>query len=89
MSVSGKEIEEWLHERAHQIWEEEGRPEGREREHWKRALREAAIHFRVEPQGTERWKERDRGSSAGHGADFASRDKEGVASQKRQFGRSA
>lgn len=26
--------------RAHQIWEEEGRPEGKDAEHWERALRE-------------------------------------------------
>ncbi len=27
-------LEERIRERAHRIWEEEGRPEGREREHW-------------------------------------------------------
>lgn len=27
-------------ERAHELWEQEGRPEGREREHWERAARE-------------------------------------------------
>lgn len=27
-------------ERAHQLWEQEGRPEGREHEHWDRAARE-------------------------------------------------
>ena len=30
--------------RAHAIWEEEGRPEGRDREHWQRA--EAKIRNR-------------------------------------------
>jgi hypothetical protein len=44
---TGKEIEEWLRERAYQIWEEAGRPEGRESEHWQRALHDAAIHFGV------------------------------------------
>lgn len=29
-----------IKERAHQIWESEGRPEGREHEHWQRARRE-------------------------------------------------
>jgi hypothetical protein len=32
--------EEQIRERAHQIWEEEGRPQGREQEHWERAARE-------------------------------------------------
>lgn len=27
-------------ERAHELWEQEGRPEEREREHWERAARE-------------------------------------------------
>lgn len=29
-----------IRRRAHEIWEREGRPEGREREHWDRACRE-------------------------------------------------
>lgn len=32
--------EQRIRERAHRIWEEEGRPEGREDEHWRRAERE-------------------------------------------------
>ncbi len=47
MRPTGKEIEEWLRERAYEIWEADGRPEGRETEHWQRALRDAAIHFGV------------------------------------------
>ncbi|MEW5728926.1 MAG: DUF2934 domain-containing protein [Pseudomonadota bacterium] len=31
---------ERIRHRAHQIWEEEGRPEGRDQEHWRRAARE-------------------------------------------------
>jgi hypothetical protein len=31
------DTEQRIRERAHQIWEEEGRPEGRERDHWERA----------------------------------------------------
>jgi hypothetical protein len=29
-----------IRERAHKIWEAEGRPHGRDREHWERAARE-------------------------------------------------
>jgi hypothetical protein len=32
--------EEAVRARAHRIWEEEGRPEGCERLHWERAVRE-------------------------------------------------
>jgi hypothetical protein len=32
--------EEEIRRRAHQIWEEEGRPDGKEGEHWERAARE-------------------------------------------------
>ena len=32
--------EQRIRERAHQIWEKEGQPEGRERDHWERAERE-------------------------------------------------
>ena len=32
--------EEKIRERAHQIWEQEGRPDGLEQEHWERASRE-------------------------------------------------
>ena len=31
-----------VRERAHQIWQNEGRPEGREQEHWNRAEQELA-----------------------------------------------
>jgi hypothetical protein len=34
------ENENRIRERAHHIWEEEGRPEGKHREHWERACRE-------------------------------------------------
>jgi hypothetical protein len=33
-------IEERVRQRAYRIWEEEGRPEGREHEHWQRAVRD-------------------------------------------------
>jgi hypothetical protein len=32
--------EQRIRERAHSLWEQEGRPEGRDREHWERAMRE-------------------------------------------------
>ncbi len=32
--------EERIRARAHQIWEEEGRPEGRHHEHWRQACEE-------------------------------------------------
>ncbi|HEX2889564.1 DUF2934 domain-containing protein [Vineibacter terrae] len=32
--------EEKIRERAHQIWEQEGRPAGQEAQHWERASRE-------------------------------------------------
>jgi hypothetical protein len=32
--------EDRIRRRAHQIWEEEGHPDGQEAEHWKRAVRE-------------------------------------------------
>lgn len=35
--------EELIRERAHNIWVEEGKPEGREKEHWERAAREIDI----------------------------------------------
>lgn len=36
--------EQRIRERAHAIWEAEGRPEGRDREHWQRACRELGIN---------------------------------------------
>jgi hypothetical protein len=38
-----KELEARIRARAHQIWEEEGRPEGQERAHWERARKLVAI----------------------------------------------
>lgn len=36
--------EQWICQRAYQIWEEEGRPEGRALDHWLRAKDEIAGH---------------------------------------------
>ena len=35
--------EERIRQRAHEIWEREGRPEGREQQHWYQALEEIAV----------------------------------------------
>jgi hypothetical protein len=32
-----------IRERAHALWEQEGRPQGREEEHWHRAMLELAV----------------------------------------------
>ena len=34
------QVETWIRERAYSIWEMEGRPEGRERQHWEQATRD-------------------------------------------------
>lgn len=34
------QVESWIRDRAYSIWEREGRPEGRERQHWEQAARE-------------------------------------------------
>lgn len=36
---TGTEREERIRQEAYRIWEQEGRPKGREREHWKEAVR--------------------------------------------------
>jgi hypothetical protein len=36
--------EQWLQHRAYAIWESEGRPNGREHEHWEQAERELAAN---------------------------------------------
>jgi hypothetical protein len=38
--ASGRDDE--IRKRAHEIWENEGRPDGREKDHWERAEREMA-----------------------------------------------
>ncbi|GLK78325.1 DUF2934 domain-containing protein [Methylopila turkensis] len=39
-----------VRERAYQIWIEEGRPEGREHEHWERARQELGVDPTSAPQ---------------------------------------
>jgi hypothetical protein len=35
--VDDKELQDRIHAKAYQLWEEEGRPEGREMDHWDKA----------------------------------------------------
>lgn len=44
----GKITDEQTRERAHRIWESEGRPEGRAHEHWRQAERELSMEMKVE-----------------------------------------
>lgn len=39
--------EDHIRERAHRIWEKEGRPDGRAAQHWERALRELEAEMRA------------------------------------------
>jgi len=41
--VTEQSTEDRIRARAHQIWEEEGRPEGRSDEHWERAKIEVGL----------------------------------------------
>ena len=41
-SDDGKSTEWRVRERAHQLWEHEGRPEGRHEDHWAQAEREVS-----------------------------------------------
>ena len=45
--------DERIRKRAHEIWEEEGRPEGREYSHWLRARAEIDAEDRETPERTE------------------------------------
>ena len=47
-------LEDRVRQRAYQIWEEEGRPEGREAEHWRRAEVEVeeSRNRTLSPRGT-------------------------------------
>lgn len=44
-----------IRDRAHQLWEAEGRPEGRSEEHWERARQEVELAdgAKKEPHGAE------------------------------------
>jgi hypothetical protein len=42
-----EDVEERVRQRAYQIWEREGRPEGREQDHWDLARQEIAIEDNI------------------------------------------
>jgi len=42
------ELDARIRERAYSIWEENGRPEGEERQHWEQAMREVLASGRGE-----------------------------------------
>ena len=42
--ISSNNEQASVRDRAYLIWEREGRPEGRARDHWHRAIREASRH---------------------------------------------
>jgi hypothetical protein len=62
------ELEHLIQKRAHEIWEQEGRPDGRHEEHWRQAAEEVT-------REVERMKADYQSSAAGGGA-------EGLAAQK-------
>lgn len=45
----GLSLEERIRQRAYEIWEQEGRPDGRDREHWLRAEAEITAEKRPGP----------------------------------------
>jgi hypothetical protein len=58
--------EDRIRKRAYRIWEDEGCPDGRDRDHWDRAARDVG----GEATGTERTRDRDpirRGAVCCHG----------------------
>jgi len=40
--VQDDERQEWINKRAYSLWEAEGRPHGKDQEHWEQAARERA-----------------------------------------------
>jgi hypothetical protein len=76
MGMQGQDHEEQIKARAYQIWEEEGRPEGRDREHWDQATREIMGDAGTgqSPPSTGR----DFGDSAGYGEGGSTRDRHEV-----------
>lgn len=43
-------LEQRIRERAHALWEKEGRPQGRDQDHWRQARREMEEGAPSEPQ---------------------------------------
>lgn len=69
--------EQKIRERAHAIWEREGRPDGRQAEHWEQAAREIADE-EGEDAGSSDSASRDYGDSAGYGSGGSSLDHRAV-----------
>jgi Protein of unknown function (DUF2934). len=42
--------DEWIRRRAYSLWEEEGRPSGKDAEHWERARQELAAFSAGKPK---------------------------------------
>ncbi|MBV8568725.1 MAG: DUF2934 domain-containing protein [Methylobacteriaceae bacterium] len=79
MSAADGDIEDRIRARAHQIWEEEGRPEGRDREHWERAEREVRTGIGdPTPPAEPAQEQRDFGDSAGYGSGGSTLDRHDV-----------
>ena len=79
MTAADSDIEDRIRARAHQIWEEEGRPEGRDREHWERAEREVRAAIRDSaPPAEPAQEQRDFGDSAGYGSGGSTLDRHDV-----------
>jgi hypothetical protein len=55
---AGAPAHEAIAQRAHEIWETEGRPEGRALEHWFRAISELKARTTAEPKADEEDRER-------------------------------
>ncbi len=49
MSTSNTALEEAVRARAYELWESEGRPIGRDTEHWLRAIEELQTTTQVQP----------------------------------------
>jgi hypothetical protein len=45
--MSAPQDSQLIEARAHQIWEREGKPDGRAQEHWRRAEQELETEFRI------------------------------------------
>jgi hypothetical protein len=74
MGTNGDDVDERIKARAYQLWEAEGRPDGRDREHWEQAARE----IRGEGARERGAGDRDFGDSAGYGGGGSALDRHDV-----------
>jgi hypothetical protein len=75
-----RDIQEMIRLKAYEIWEREGFPEGREKEHWERAERELGL-VSTDQEGSDSSLDRTDADSEGASATTSS---EGDASKERQ-----